>query len=139
VTGPQPLLLVFSAGNSGAGADDGTGGTAGTVASPGTAKNVITVGAIEQLRNITNQVAWLGMTDSSNQVAAFSSRGNVGIGVEGAVGRFKPDLVAPGTFVVSTRSTEWDQAAYYGTNNGPGSYSGTLSNLNNGLGPYYRF
>jgi subtilisin-like proprotein convertase family protein len=154
VTGPQPLLLIFSAGNSGAGADDGTGGTAGTIASPATAKNVITVGAIEELRSITNQVVecsgggpvvcqtnqpWLGMTDSSNEIASFSSRGNVGIGVEGAAGRFKPDLVAPGTFIVSTRSTEWDQAAYYGTNNGPGSYFGTLSNLNNGLGPYYRF
>ena len=31
-------------------------------------------------------------------------RGNVGIGTEGAFGRFKPDVVAPGTFVVSTRS-----------------------------------
>src|SRR5262249_32162095 len=29
------------------------------------------------------------------------------------LGRFKPDVVAPGTFVVSTRSTEWDTAAYY--------------------------
>ena len=88
--------------------------------SPGTAKNVITVGAIEQLRtsptsignarlaNSTNNCAtnqpWLSMTDSSNQVAAFSSRGNVGVGVEGEFGRFKPDVVAPGTFVVSTRS-----------------------------------
>ena len=36
------------------------------------------------------------MTDSSDQVAAFSSRGNVGIGIEGEFGRFKPDVVAPG-------------------------------------------
>ena len=53
------------------------------------------------------------MTDSSDQVAAFSSRGNVGIGIEGEFGRFKPDVVAPGTFVVSTRSAQWDTNAYY--------------------------
>ena len=53
------------------------------------------------------------MTDSSDQVAAFSSRGNVGVGIEGEFGRFKPDVVAPGTFVVSTRSAQWDTNAYY--------------------------
>ena len=87
VTGSQPLLLVFSAGNGGGGNSDGSAGNADTIHSPGTAKNVITVGAIEQLRNITNQVwkcspcrhepiscttnqPWLSMTDSSDQVAA---------------------------------------------------------------------
>jgi len=56
------------------------------------------------------------MTSADNpqpQVAKFSARGNVGIGIEGDFGRFKPDVVAPGTFVVSTRSLEWDEAAYY--------------------------
>lgn len=33
---------------------------------------------------------------SQPQVAAYSSRGNVGVGVEGEFGRFKPDVVAPG-------------------------------------------
>ena len=106
VTGPQPLLAVFSAGNSG-----GTGGNQDSLASPASAKNVIAVGAIENFRHISNNVVrrgitnqpWLGMTDSSNQVADFSSRGNVGIGAEGQFGRFKPDVVASGTFVVSTR------------------------------------
>src|SRR5262249_8250913 len=50
---------------------------------------------------------------SSNQVARFSARGNVGIGVEGDFGRFKPDVIAPGTFVVSTRSMTWDTNLYY--------------------------
>jgi hypothetical protein len=40
-------------------------------------------------------------------VAGFSSRGNVGIGIEGEYGRYKPDVVAPGVFIVSTRSTNW--------------------------------
>ena len=121
-SGPQPVLFVFPAGNKGRGSDNGTGGNEGSILSPGTAKNVITVGAIEQPRGITNEVAWndgttnhpwAGETDSSDQVAAFSSRGNVGRQVEGDFGRFKPDVVAPGVFVVSTRSTEWNEAGYY--------------------------
>jgi len=121
-TGPQPVLFVFAAGNEGGGNNDGSGGYYDSVRSPGTAKNVITVGALEQYRNITNVVTnvdnttvqpWLGMTDSGTQVASFSSRGNVGVGTEGANGRFKPDVVAPGTMVVSTRSSTWDTNAYY--------------------------
>ncbi|HLH52930.1 MAG TPA: S8 family serine peptidase, partial [Verrucomicrobiae bacterium] len=161
VPGPQPLLVVFAAGNAGNATDDGTGGIPDSVQSPGTAKNVLTVGAIEQRRLVTNQnwscfsngttlvcqtnAPWLGLTDSSNQVASFSSRGNVGPGVEGLSGRFKPDVVAPGTFVVSTRSTTWNRTAFYSdTNNSPdlvfgGSSGEVLSNLDNDLGPFYRF
>ena len=103
VPGSQPLLFVFGAGNAGNGADDGSGGDPDSIQSPATAKNVITVGAIEQPRAITNQVwqcttvngtnvcqtnqPWLGLTDTNNEVAAFSSRGNVGVGIEGA---FRP-------------------------------------------------
>jgi hypothetical protein len=109
VTGSQPVLFVFAAGNDGYignnganGDDDGGGGTPDTISSPGTAKDVITVGALEQLRNITAIVTnadgttskpWLKMTDTSYQVAGYSSRGNVGIGTEGTYGRFKPDVV----------------------------------------------
>lgn len=125
VTGSQPVLFVFSAGNAGGGNDSGLSGNPESILSPGTAKNVITVGAIELPRDITNVVTkitgtttnkstpWKEMTSSSSQVAAFSSRGNVGIGIEGDFGRFKPDVVAPGTFVISTRSTTWDEKAYY--------------------------
>jgi subtilisin-like proprotein convertase family protein len=137
IAGPQPLVLVFPSGNAGAanvfdeGANDGgSGGNPDTVESPGTAKNVITVGAVEQLRDITNETwicsatnncvtnqPWFPSTDSSNQVAGFSGRGNVGINVEGDFGRFKPDVVAPGTFIISTRSGQWDQGAYYNPTN----------------------
>lgn len=125
-SGPQSVLFVFAAGNDGSGDDDGGGGTPDSIASPATAKNVITVGALEQYRNITNYVTaldgtsnqvWLPETDSSSEVAFYSSRGNVGIGTEGTFGRFKPDVVAPGSFVVSTRSSTWDQAAYYNPTN----------------------
>ena len=123
VSGSQPILFVFGAGNAGSGADDGSGSVPDSIQSPATAKNVITVGAIEQPRHITNRVCqtnqpWLGLTDTNNQVAAFSSRGNVGVGIEGNFGRFKPDVVAPGTFVISARSTQWNQAAYYSPTNG---------------------
>ncbi len=142
--GSHPALYVFATGNGGmaneyddGSNDNGVGGAADTILSPATAKNVITVGAIEQLRQITNQVAtctpdpastngvdcttnqpWLTSTDSGDitngfQVAWSSGRGPVGIFIEGDTGRFKPDVVAPGTFVLSTRSAQWDQAAYY--------------------------
>jgi subtilisin-like proprotein convertase family protein len=136
IPGSQALLYVFPSGNEGgangfdAGNDGGSGGNADTVESPGTAKNVITVGAVEQFRDVTNQTVicdpifgcitnqpWLPSTDSSNQITGFSGRGNVGIGIEGDFGRFKPDVVAPGTFIISTRSARWDQTAYYNPTN----------------------
>jgi subtilisin-like proprotein convertase family protein len=124
--GPQPVLFVFSAGNAGNGDEGGTSGDSESILSPGTAKNVITVGAIEQFRNITNDLVMTDgttnqpfalSTDSSNQVASFSSRGNVGIGIEGDFGRFKPDVVAPGVFVISDRSPSWNTNAYFNPTN----------------------
>jgi len=136
ITGPQPVLFVFAAGNAGGGNDNGSGGYYDSVSSPGTAKNVITVGALEQYRQLTNDFLtyydgntynsngvpnenwnWPLMSDSSNQVAFYSSRGNVGVLTEGTHGRFKPDVVAPGSVVVSTRSTTWDTNAYYNHDN----------------------
>src|SRR2546421_1080564 len=114
--GPDPLLFVFACGNFGEGGQNGQGGQPESIDSPATAKNVITVGAIEKARGITNDVvssngktnaAILPLTDSDSEVAYYSSRGNVGIGLEGPTGRFKPDLVAPGSFVISTRAANW--------------------------------
>lgn len=129
--GAQPLLFVFSAGNDGGGNDSGSGGMPGRIHAPATAKNVITVGAVEQLRPVTvtvvqtnqltnlvegefvitnvvqtNEVA-VSFADSNDEVAPFSSRGNVGLGVEGERGRFKPDVVAPGVLVVGPRAANW--------------------------------
>ncbi|HAB15331.1 MAG TPA: S8 family serine peptidase [Verrucomicrobiota bacterium] len=137
--GDQPILYVFSAGNAGFGGNNGGGGAPDTISSPGNAKNVVTVGALESRRDLTNAVVlgtnqepvqigaivikpgWetnpgpyitnrllLPFTDSESQVAFYSSRGNVGIGIEGPVGRFKPDVVAPGSFIASTRSLQWE-------------------------------
>jgi subtilisin family serine protease len=125
-TGSQPVLFVFSAGNDGGGGTDGTGGTPDSILSPATAKNVVTVGALEEERGITNIVTdrgsnmipfWETRTDNGVEVTEFSSRGNVGVDIEGTFGRYKPDVVAPGSFVVSTRSSQWNEQAYYNPTN----------------------
>jgi subtilisin-like proprotein convertase family protein len=97
--GNQEMVEVFSAGNDG----DGNGNPAdpkgdegyGSITSPGTAKNVITVGAAENVRGsgtdgcgVTNAGA-----DSVRDLINFSGRGPT------QDGRMKPDLVAPGTHV----------------------------------------
>jgi subtilisin family serine protease len=117
LTGPQAIPYIIAAGNSGGANPDGTGGIGDSINSPGTSKNAITVGAEEELRNITNIITkdgeansiFVAETDSSNQVSDISSRGNVGIGIEGGAGRFKPDVIAPGVFTVSTASQQMNQ------------------------------
>jgi hypothetical protein len=145
--GAQRMIFVFATGNSGEGTDEGQAGDANTIPSPASAKNVIAVGALEHLRNIAESAGtntdgsvdtnslFLGLTDSSDQVASFSSRGNVGIGTEGDFGRFKPDVVAPGTFIISTRSKDWKLENDVDTNSP--QYE-ILQNLNKPLAPYDR-
>jgi len=100
------MTHVFAAGNLGGGNSGGLGGAPDSILSPATAKNVITVGALEQFRLIvaTNDPLSVAHTDSDDQVLDTSSRGNVGVGLEGPSGRLKPDLVAPGAYVVSARA-----------------------------------
>ena len=86
--GNQEYTIVFSAGNSGAGAQ--------TIGSPGTAKNVITVGAAEDV-NPFGSSDGCGVADSgansANDIIGFSSRGPT------TDGRKKPDIMGPGTHV----------------------------------------
>ena len=96
--GNQEMVILFAAGN--------RGSTVNTVGAPGTAKNVITVGASENVRSLNTAnggKSSMGSdgrgygditADSANDVATFSSRGPC------SDGRQKPDLVAPGTHVV---------------------------------------
>ncbi|NCD34031.1 MAG: hypothetical protein EOL87_11545 [Spartobacteria bacterium] len=113
VDGDQPYIVFFGAGNTGAGNDDGSGGNMYTIGAPGLAKNVITVGAVEQSRfanNIENIVFVSGTnsttrnalqeTDSNWQVSKFSSRGPV----SSTDFRYKPDVMAPGAYVLSVQS-----------------------------------
>lgn len=114
-TNDQPVTHVFAVGNSGGANSGGTGGNADSINSPGNGKNVISVGATEQFRLVpnsavstnfgTNDPIAVAHSDSADQVADFSGRGNVGVGIEGPSGRMKPDLVAPGDYVVSLRAS----------------------------------
>jgi len=102
--GNQGMVIIFSAGNAGSGAN--------TVGSPGTAKNVLTVGAGENVHshstanggnNPAGNDGCFPLTappccgdtqaDSANDIIGFSSRGPCDDQ------RKKPDIVAPGTHV----------------------------------------
>jgi outer membrane protein assembly factor BamB len=107
-SGNQDFLIFFSAGNDGPGS--------ATVGSPGTAKNVVTIGASQNDRC----GAYVGSNPDIDTIANFSSRGP-------SQGRIKPDLVAPGTDVLSAQSSDpmathpWDQSwtgSFYSTNTG---------------------
>jgi subtilisin family serine protease len=111
----KDMLVLFAAGNSGV--DEDLEGTVDTqsLASPGTAKNALTVGASENERHGASFDAFIWyyysfnvdpiasdpMTDNPNGMAAFSSRGPC------EDGRIKPDVVAPGTFIASTRTHKY--------------------------------
>ncbi|KAA0251957.1 MAG: hypothetical protein EDX89_20710, partial [Acidobacteria bacterium] len=86
--GNQEMVIFFSAGNAGSGAN--------TIGSPGTAKNVITVGATEGVQAFGGaDNCGLGDVDanSANDVVWFSSRGPTDDG------RKKPEIVAPGSHI----------------------------------------
>jgi subtilase family protein/BACON domain-containing protein len=89
--GNQQLTVVFAAGNDGPALN--------TVSSPGSAKNVITVGASENVRPTGTDGCGIDNSgaDSADDIAFFSSRGPVN--PAGGDGRIKPDIVAPGTHI----------------------------------------
>jgi serine protease AprX len=108
------MCILFSAGNDGSDADGDGAINLGSVTSPGTAKNCITVGASENVRrgfDGEEYGSWwpqdypvppfqnAPMADDADNLVAFSSRGPT------QDGRMKPDVVAPGTWVLSTKST----------------------------------
>jgi serine protease AprX len=111
----RDFLVVVAAGNDGTDKDGDGRINPMSVSSPGTAKNCLTVGASENLRpnfDADKYGDWWPddypappfnddpMANDPDQVVAFSSRGPT------QDGRTKPDVVAPGTFILSTRSTQ---------------------------------
>ena len=94
----REMVIVFAAGNEGPGAQ--------TINSPGSAKNVITVGASENVRSLSTLNGGSSASgrdgcdtadadaNSADDLLNFSSRGPC------ADGRIKPDLVAPGSHVL---------------------------------------
>ncbi|MEP6701942.1 MAG: S8 family serine peptidase, partial [Betaproteobacteria bacterium] len=108
----RDMLICFAAGNEGVDKDSNGVIDTGSVTPPGTAKNCLTVGACENNRpnlKMTYGQGWPKaykanpikndkVADNPDGIVAFSSRGPV------KDGRIKPDVVAPGTFILSTRS-----------------------------------
>jgi subtilisin family serine protease len=82
---PRDMLVVVAVGNSGP--------TSTTIASPATAKNCLAVGASENTRPQLGANA-----DNPDELASFSARGPV------AGERIRPDVVAPGTWILSTNT-----------------------------------
>jgi serine protease AprX len=110
----RDCVICFAAGNDGI--DNNTNGQIdlGSVSPPGSAKNCITVGATENNRPTvtdtygqgwpsdfpTDPIASDRMADNPEGMVAFSSRGPT------LAQRIKPDVVAPGTFILSSRSRD---------------------------------
>ena len=137
----KDAAILFAAGNSGVDANSDGFVDADSLSAPGTAKNVITVGASENDRTTggynpggacstwgscffdpqlftplypAEPISSDGLSDDPTGMAAFSSRGPTDDG------RIKPDVVAPGTNILSTKS----QAQYVsgGWGDGPNQY-----------------
>jgi subtilisin-like proprotein convertase family protein len=117
VTGNQQILHIFAAGNSGPGS--------GTLDSPASAKNVLTVGATENVRDegIADGCRYTN-ADNADDLASFSARGPT------ADGRIKPEIVAPGIHVQAQAS----QSDAFATS---GSVCGGPNNFVPGTDPYY--
>ncbi|MDQ2784105.1 MAG: S8 family serine peptidase, partial [Chloroflexota bacterium] len=95
------ILHVFSAGNCGVPSFQCSASGPQTIGSPGTAKNVLTVGATENVRadGVTDGCG-VSAAASADNIADFSSRGPT------ADGRNKPDIVAPGTHIQGPASKD---------------------------------
>ncbi|WP_169120913.1 S8 family serine peptidase [Aromatoleum anaerobium] len=110
----RDCIICFAAGNEGTDADADGVVDPTSITPPGTAKNCITVGASENDRPTfalkygsgwpidfpTNPVASDLTANNPEGMVAFSSRGPT------RDLRFKPDVVAPGTYVLSARSRD---------------------------------
>jgi serine protease AprX len=123
----RDMVVLFSAGNEGTDRDGNGVIDGGTISSPGTAKNCITVGASESDRaSISKRYGdvWPGIypadpvasdhwADDPDGIAAFSSRGPT------RDGRIKPDLVAPGTAILSAHSRRANINSFWGRSEDP--------------------
>lgn len=121
----RDMVICFAAGNSGRDRDNNGVIDNGSISSPGSAKNCITVGASENNRPDLSKpysslsryqsepIASDGWSDNPEGIAAFSSRGPT------RNERIKPDIVAPGTVILSTCSRDANINPFYGKSSDP--------------------
>jgi hypothetical protein len=115
------LVICFSAGNSGTDGDGNGVVDAGQIGAQNGAKNCITIGASESQREFApsyndywgsdfpaNPIADDQQANDPDGMVAFSSRGPT------QEGRIKPDVVAPGTCILSTRSGDASASDVFG-------------------------
>ncbi len=133
----QDYLIVFAAGNSGEDKNKDGIVDLGSVSSPGTAKNVLTVGASENFITEGGRQSSCGdmseakwgveplrsdkLSNDPNGIACFSSRGPT------QDQRLKPDVVAPGTNIVSLQSRHSKATKLWGAYNEHYSWAGGTS------------
>ena len=135
----EDLLILFAAGNSGVDKNRDGKIDPNSVGTPGTAKNALTVGASENLLStggIQRKVSELKpaqenwpvapvaddrLSDNINGLAVFSSRGPT------SDGRLKPDIVAPGTNILSVKSQQQGASELWGAYNTDYVFSGGTS------------
>ncbi len=129
------MAILFAAANSGTDANSDGEIDLDSLGAPATAKNVITVGASENDRPTIN-AAWGSwwpsdypsnpissdkIADDPEGMAAFSSRGPTNDG------RLKPDVSAPGTFILSTKSRQTTSNGWMAGPNSSYTYMGGTS------------
>ena len=114
----RDCVICFAAGNEGEDANANGVIDPRSVTPPGTAKNCITIGATENNRSNfalnyqqafgypTNPIASDAMANNPEGMVAFSSRGPT------TDGRIKPDVVAPGTYILSARSRDTSSSGW---------------------------
>ena len=134
----RDMLLVFSAGNEG-NAFNPVNAPMGypdflSIGSPGSAKNILTVGASRSTRSVGGYASYTygtvwpqtfpnpplsteTISGNSNALACFSSRGPCDDN------RIKPDVVAPGTDIVSVKSSKAPRSSFWGIMPGNPQYA----------------
>lgn len=135
----QDMLILFAAGNSGVDKDRDGRIDPNSIGIPATAKNALTVGASENLLAVGGNQKKIGelksspenwpvppitlstMSDNDHGIAMFSSRGPT------ADGRTKPDIMAPGTNILSVRSHQPTAEVLWGEYNKDYVWSGGTS------------
>lgn len=135
----QDMLILFAAGNSGVDKNRDGRIDANSIGTPGTSKNALTVGASENLvfnGGIQKKIGELKsspenwpvapitestVSDSAGGVAMFSSRGPT------ADGRLKPEIVSPGTNILSVHDQQTGAEVLWGLYNNDYAWSGGTS------------